>query len=223
MHRDQYLMTAPELTAKLLVTDTGPLITLATADALGYLLYPGVPVHIPDAVLYEATVKSGSLGAENIVFWVQEHSDLVRPVVTQTYTNFQALRALNPVHRERDLGERAALEAIRYGISLATWERAVLLTEDDKAATLLVLPEDRQRLITMTTFDFLTGLELAGRIASAEEVYKLAADAGRHASRIAVLHAQHKNAQAAVDKLLQPKGSHDKPGTLLESYPGIRQ
>ncbi|MBF0135831.1 MAG: hypothetical protein HQL65_06300 [Magnetococcales bacterium] len=56
-------MTVPELTAKLLVTDTGPLIALATADALGYLLYPGVPVHIPDAVLYEATVKSGSLGA----------------------------------------------------------------------------------------------------------------------------------------------------------------
>ncbi|MBF0135830.1 MAG: hypothetical protein HQL65_06295 [Magnetococcales bacterium] len=75
----------------------------------------------------------------------------------------------------------------------------------------------------MTTFDFLTGLELAGRIASAEEVYKLAADAGRHASRLAVLHAQHKNAQAAVDKLLQPKSSHDKPGTLLEGYPGIRQ
>ena len=46
------------LVAKLIVTDTGPLITLAAADSLDYLLYPGVPVYVPDAVLYEATVRS---------------------------------------------------------------------------------------------------------------------------------------------------------------------
>ncbi|MBF0462309.1 MAG: hypothetical protein HQL87_13050 [Magnetococcales bacterium] len=191
--------------AKLLVTDTGPLITLAVADSLACLLYPAVPVHIPDAVLYEATVKSGSLGAENIVLWMQEHPDAVRPIVTQTYVNFQTLRSHNPLHRERDLGERAALEAIRYGIPLASEERAVLLTEDDRAATVLVLPDDRQRLITMTTFDFLTGLELAGRIQSAEAIYRLAADAGRNAARIAVLQAQHERAQQAVDHLLRQK------------------
>jgi hypothetical protein len=47
-----------DIRAKLIVTDTGPLITLAAADVLDYLLYPGVPVYIPDAVLYEATVNS---------------------------------------------------------------------------------------------------------------------------------------------------------------------
>jgi len=198
-------MDDTELTAKLLVMDTGPLITLAAADSLAYLLYPDVPVYIPDAVLYEATVKSGALGAENIALWVQEHSDLVRPIVTQAYVDFQVRKNTDPTYRKRDLGEQAALEAIRYGLPLTKNERAVLLTEDDAAANVLVLPEDKERLIPVMTFDFLTGLERAGRINSAEEVYRLAADAGRHASRNSALKAQHERAQAAIEKLLKPK------------------
>ncbi|MEO5332544.1 MAG: hypothetical protein H7839_11015 [Magnetococcus sp. YQC-5] len=42
-------MSDSALTVKLLVMDTGPLITLAAADSLVCLLYPGVPVYIPDA------------------------------------------------------------------------------------------------------------------------------------------------------------------------------
>jgi hypothetical protein len=49
--------------ASLFVLDTGPLITLAAADSLDYLLYPNVPVVIPDAVFYEATRDSAKLGA----------------------------------------------------------------------------------------------------------------------------------------------------------------
>jgi hypothetical protein len=96
-----------ELNAKLIVTDTGPLITLAAADSLAYLLYPDAPVYIPDAVLYEATTKSSALGASSIAAWVQEHPDRVFPVVTETYANFLAAREASPRHRERDLGERA--------------------------------------------------------------------------------------------------------------------
>jgi hypothetical protein len=44
-----------DIFAKLIVMDTGPLITLAAADSLDYLLYPNVPIYIPDAVLLEAT------------------------------------------------------------------------------------------------------------------------------------------------------------------------
>jgi hypothetical protein len=43
----------------LFVLDTGPLITLAAADSLDYLLFPNVPVVIPDAVFYEATRECG--------------------------------------------------------------------------------------------------------------------------------------------------------------------
>ncbi len=185
--------------------DAGPLITLAAADSLAYLLYPDVPVYIPDAVLYEATVKSGALGAENIALWVQEHPDLVRPIVTRAYVDFLTLRSTDPTYRSRDLGEQAALEAIRYGLPLSVNERAILLTEDDKAVKVFVLPQDLERLIPIMTFDFLTGLERAGRINSAEEVYRLAAEAGRNASRDSALKAQHERAQAAVEKLLKPK------------------
>jgi len=38
---------------KLFVVDTGPLINLASAQSLDYLLYVNADVVIPDAVLYE--------------------------------------------------------------------------------------------------------------------------------------------------------------------------
>jgi hypothetical protein len=43
---------------RIIVTDAPPLITLAAAKSLDYLLYqlyPGLPVVIPDAVFHEAT------------------------------------------------------------------------------------------------------------------------------------------------------------------------
>jgi len=206
-------MADTEIHAKLFVMDTGPLITLAAADSLDYLLYPDVPVYIPDAVLYEATVKSGALGAENIALWVQEHPDLVRPIVTRAYVDFLTLRGTNSTYRARDLGEQAALEAIRYGLPLAKNERAVLLTEDDKAVKVFVLPQDLERLIPLMTFDFLTGLERAGRINSAEEVYRRAAEAGRHAGQDSVIKAQHELAQSAVEKLLRRTGSDTTDGS----------
>jgi len=38
----------------LIVTDVSPLITLAVAKSLDYLLYPALPVIIPDAVIEQA-------------------------------------------------------------------------------------------------------------------------------------------------------------------------
>lgn len=40
---------------KLFVVDTGPLITLAVAQSLDYLLFVNADLVIPDAVLHEAT------------------------------------------------------------------------------------------------------------------------------------------------------------------------
>lgn len=64
-------MTAPR--AAIYVLDTGPLITLAAADSLDFLLYPNAPVIIPDAVFYEATRDSAKLGAQSIMDWVKAH------------------------------------------------------------------------------------------------------------------------------------------------------
>nr|WP_294516795.1 hypothetical protein [uncultured Rhodopila sp.] len=68
-------MADEALFAKLIVSDTGPLITLAAADSLDYRLYPGIPVCVPDAALYEATVRSDALGAQSIADWVQKHTE----------------------------------------------------------------------------------------------------------------------------------------------------
>ena len=64
-------MANEELHAKLIVPDTD------------YLLYPAVPVYVPDAVLYEATVNSDALDAQSIAEWVQRHSQQVYPLVAQ--------------------------------------------------------------------------------------------------------------------------------------------
>ena len=101
-----------DIHARLIVMDTGPLITLAVADCLDYLLYPEVPVYIPDAVLYEATRDTAALGAPEILAWVQGHSDRVQVLSAQTFFNYVETQAQFPTRREKDVGERAALEAI---------------------------------------------------------------------------------------------------------------
>lgn len=206
-------MPDEELHAKLIVPDTGPLITLAAAESLDYLLYPGVPVYVPDAVFYEATLKSDALGAQSIAEWTQQHSDQVHALVTQVFADHLAALAAGVTRGLRDLGERAAIEAIRYSLTLAVHERAVFITEDDRLlkGTYVILGEDRDRMIPITTRDFLEGLEAARRIQSAEEVYRRAEDAGRLASRRAALAADHGRARQAVETLLARRPPEGDP------------
>jgi len=194
-----------EFAAKLFVMDTGPLITLAAADSLDYLLYPGVPVYIPDAVLYEATRDGKMLGAPQILDWVQKNSEQVRTVSTEAFFNYVQMRDGDPGFREKDLGERAALEAIHDGVHLEPNERAVLLTEDDRVLRQVLVADAKltEKIIPITTRDFLNGMEEAQRINSAEEVYRRAEDAGRAASRREVLADQHEQAREAVERLLR--------------------
>jgi hypothetical protein len=199
-----------EARAKLIVPDTGPLITLSAADCLDYLLYPAVPVYVPDAVLYEATVKSDALGAQSIAEWAQRHSQQVYPLVTQVFADHLAMLEAG-LRTPRDLGERAAIEAIRHSLVLAKNERAVFVTEDDRllTGTYVVLDVDRDRMISITIRDFLEGLEEAQRINSADDIYRRAEDAGRLASRRTALTGQHETAIAAVKSLLG--GRRDGP------------
>ncbi|PJN92531.1 hypothetical protein CNY89_28880, partial [Amaricoccus sp. HAR-UPW-R2A-40] len=79
----------------------------------------------------------------------------------------------------------AALEAIHDAVQLRSNERAILITEDDRVLrqALVFQPELTDRMIPITTRDFLEGLEQAQRIQSVEAVYRRAEDAGRHASQ----------------------------------------
>jgi|GEM_PF-4410812 len=90
-------------------------------------------------------------------------------------------------------------------MALEANERAILITEDDRVirGSIFALADDRERLISITTRDFLTGLEAAGRINSADAVYKLAEGAGRNASKSSALAEQDEAARRTVAALLR--------------------
>lgn len=173
-------MTAPRVS--LFVLDTGPLITLAAADSLDYLLYPNVPVVIPDAVFYEATRDIAKLGAQSILDWVKTHHAQIEIAVTNAYTNFDAARSVNPQAYEPHLGEQAAVEVIEEPARLQGDERAILLCEET-AVTRRVIVRERERIIELSTMDFLKLLEAEQRIQSADAVFDRALATGRTPSR----------------------------------------
>ena len=72
--------------------------------------------------------------------------------------------------------------------------RRVLLLDSDLAA----------KMVPITTRDFLSGLEDAHRINSADEVYRRAEEAGRLASKRMILDQQHEAARAPVARLVRP-------------------
>jgi hypothetical protein len=161
----------------LIVSDAPPLITLAAAKSLDYLLYPGMPVLIPDAVFHEATAAAGKLGAQEILDWYRAHTDAVRIEPTETFQNEMTLREVTGRRPSRDLGERAALELIR-ALPLGTDERALLLSDDRDAERLSIV--DPAKLILLTTWDYLRQLEAAQRIQSADAVIAVVREAGRN-------------------------------------------
>jgi len=167
---------------KIFVVDTGPLITLAAADSLDYLLYPAIDVVIPDAIFYEATRDIGKLGAQEIVAWTKVHRDRIELAVTDAFVNFEAAREINPRAREPNLGERAAIEVIEDPSRLVGDERAILLCEET-AITRRVIVRERDRLVELSTMDFLRLLEEEQRIQSADAVFERALAAGRSPAR----------------------------------------
>jgi hypothetical protein len=163
----------------LIVSDVPPLITLAAAQRLDYLLYPALPVIIPDAVFYEATRQIDKLGAQEIIDWQRAHADAVRVEPTEALKNEFERLVRQGGRLERDLGERAAIEVIR-SYPLAEGERAILLSDDKDINRVIVI--DPQKVIPLTTWDYLCQLEEAQRIQSADAVFEAARERGRHPS-----------------------------------------
>ncbi len=191
---------------KLFVVDTGPLITLAVAESLDYLLYVDADVVIPDAVLHEATRDANRLGAQDIIDWVKAHRAHVEIAPTKAYEVFDAARATMPNLREPDLGERAAVEVIEEPDRLLGDERGLLLCEET-AVLKRVVVRDRERIVELSTLDFLRILEAERRIQSAEQVFELAAKAGRLPSRGEKLRGHDEATRAAIQRLVKhPKG-----------------
>jgi hypothetical protein len=162
---------------RIIVTDAPPLITLAAAQSLDYLLYPDLPVLIPDAVFYEATNAAGKLGAQEIIAWYRAHPNAVHVEPTEAFRDATALAAMRGGRMAKDLGERAAVEVVRT-YPLSDHERALLLSDDRDAERLVVIHPGK--LILLTTWDYLRQLEAAQRIQSADAVIEEVRRVGRN-------------------------------------------
>lgn len=164
------------------VVDTGPLITLAAARSLDYLLYiDGADIVVPDAVLYEATHDAGRLGATDILDWATLHRTRVEFAPTQSFRVFDAARRIDAGARQPHLGEQAAVEVIEQQGRLGPGERGILLCEES-AVLRRVTVQAPEKIIALSTTDLLRALETAGRIQSADAVLEWAVAAGRTAN-----------------------------------------
>lgn len=158
----------------LIVTDSGPLITLAVAQALDALLLAKLPVIVPDMVRFEVIRDLTKPGAQEVADWIRSHEGQgVRVASTEVFEEYQVLLAANPATRTKDRGEQAAAEVL--GKELADENHgAVLLFEDSgvrKQNFLIRLPDE---VLVTSTSEFLHGLEAARLLKSASEVLQRA-------------------------------------------------
>lgn len=163
-----------------LLPDAGPLITLAYADALDFLLKPGWPVQVVDMVLHEVTRNTTPTG-EKIRQWVTDRA--IPVLITRTFKYFLATQSGGETQpRKSNLGEIAIQEAMNELALAASIMTGVFLFEDHKIARASFLLPDNCRKIS--TRAFLLFLEGKGWIDSAAEVERVAILNGRNFSRL---------------------------------------
>ncbi len=193
----------------IIVTDAPPLITLAVAQCLDYLLYPDLPVIVPDAVFHEATFAAGKLGAQEILEWYRIHKGLVRVEPTDAFREEILLRDLNPGRKPgKNVGETAAIEIIR-NFPLAENARALLLSDDRDAQRLLVF--EPEKAILLTTWDYLRQLEEAQRIQSADAVMDAVRQAGRNPPKRELWSGHDPEIRDAVRAVIEKAHGKDRP------------
>jgi len=160
----------------LIVTDSGPLITLAIAGALDVLFLPGLPVIVPDMVRHEVIADLSKPGAMLVADWIRAnnpHRLSVAP--TEVFEEFMLLKSINPATKTKNRGEQAAAEVLAKVLEGQDFG-AVLVFEDSavrKTNFLLRLPD---AVVVASTSEFLFGLESRGVIASAQAILDRAVD-----------------------------------------------
>ncbi len=163
-----------------LLTDAGPLITLAYADALDLLFKPGWPLVLVDMVLHEVT-RHQTPTSEKLANWVEANKVSVR--TTRTFQHYQqTLAAETMPARKSNLGELAIQETMNDFALDQPRKTGVFLFEDHKIARAGFLVPDNCRKIS--TRAFLLFLEHKGWLASAADIERRAIQAGRNFSRL---------------------------------------
>ena len=157
----------------LIVTDAGPLITLALAQALDTLLLLNVPVIVPDMVEYEVVSHADKPGAREVMHWLDGHRDRVEIGETEVFEEFLALLALRPDLRSRGRGELAAGEILAREL-LNQVDAAILLFEDSALRKTNFLRRMPDNVLLMSTSAYLRGLQRRGLLDNADAILQRA-------------------------------------------------
>ena len=160
----------------LIVTDSGPLITLAVAGALDTLFSPDLPVIIPDMVRHEVIRDLSKPGASLVADWIRRNDPHRLTIgATEVFEEFVLLQSLNPATKTKDRGEQAAAEILSRELQGQNFG-AVLVFEDSavrKTNFLIRLPDT---VVVTSTSEFLFGLQRHGLLDDAQSILERAVD-----------------------------------------------
>lgn len=160
----------------LIVTDSGPLITLGVAGALDTLLLFKLPVIIPDMVRHEVIRDLTKPGAVEVADWLRASEGRgVLVASTQVFEEFEILRKVNSATKTNNRGEQAAAEVLSRELDRGR-TGAILLFEDSavrRANFLIRLPDE---VVVVSTSEFLHGLECNHLLKSAAAILARAVD-----------------------------------------------
>lgn len=169
-----------------IVPDTGPLVHLAQAGALGLLHEIGRRVVVTDMVAIEATAELAKPGAADIRDWLEAGQALgsnapISIETTDVGRAFQTARRADPTFRWRGAGELSILEWLRDEVDRA--ERAVLIVyENGKVPRLIGDYGIDADIDIVTTRAFLDLAERQRVVGSADEVWRRITEAAPSAN-----------------------------------------
>ena len=154
----------------LIVTDSGPLITLAIAGSLDVLFLPNLPVIVPDMVRHEVIQDLSKPGAALVAEWIRLNDPLRLTVgSTEVFEEFMLLKSMNPATKTKNRGEQAAAEVLGRQLEGQDFG-AVLLFEDSAVRKTNFLTRLPDCVVVASTSEFLFGLESRGLLQDAQSI-----------------------------------------------------
>jgi predicted nucleic acid-binding protein len=181
----------------LIVTDAGPLITLAVADALDTLKLLQTRILIPDMVYFEVTRYVQKPGAQIVISWLQANRQVVEIAATEEFVEFSELLSINPAARTRNRGEHAAAEVLFNALEKGA-DAGLLLFEDSDIRTANFLVRLPDNVLILSTSTFLYGLQRRNLIQDADAILNRAT-AVRSPTALAEAAFATRGAQAALN------------------------
>lgn len=164
------------MNVSLIVTDSGPLITLAIAGSLDVLFLPKLPVIVPDMVRHEVIQDLSKPGAALVAEWIRLNDPHKLTVgTTEVFEEFMLLRSINPATKTKNRGEQAAAEVLGRELDSQDFG-AVLLFEDSAVRKSNFLTRLPDCVVVTSTSEFLFGLESRGLLQNAQSILDKAVD-----------------------------------------------